>query len=93
MLGFDLLTAVLEGKKTKLMTALCLPLPHTHAEWKTGVLGIYKAEGHSINGVANNRQLRLEGKVWALISPETRGYFPLINNRPQEIYSNGFAFG
>lgn len=54
---------------------------------------IYKAEGHSITGAANNRQLRLKRKAWALISPETRGYFPLINNRPQEIYSNGFVFG
>jgi len=28
-----------------------------------------------------------------LISPQTRGYFPLVKNRPQEIYSTRFVFG
>lgn len=59
--------------------------------WKTGVLGIYKAKGYSINGVANNRQSRLEGKAEALISPENGRDFPLTNKRPQGIHSNGFV--
>lgn len=52
--------------------------------WKTGVLGIYKAKGDSINGVANNRQSRLEGKAEALISPENGRDFPLINKSHKE---------
>lgn len=52
------------------------------------MLGYRRQRGHSLKEVANNRQLGLEGKGWALCSPETGGYFPLINNRPQEMYSD-----
>lgn len=61
--------------------------------WKTGVRGIYKAKGCSINGVANNRQWRLGGKAEALTSPENGGDFPLLNKRPQELHWNGFVLG